>query len=51
MSLLLSKWGKQVPPTVNKFIQDSRRLIPENSNLDSLIVWNQNFKEMAFNKK
>ena len=51
MPLLPLKWGKQVSPKVSKFIQDSRRLIPEDSNYDSLIVLHQNFQEMAYHKK
>jgi hypothetical protein len=51
MPLIPLKWGKQVPPKVSKFVQDSRRLFPEDSDFDSLIVLHQNFKEMAYHKK
>jgi hypothetical protein len=52
MPLVPLKWGKQIPPNVCTFIQDSRRLIPKDSNFDSLIVLHQKkFKEMAYHKK
>jgi hypothetical protein len=51
MPLTPLKWGKQVPPKVSKFILDTRRLIPEDSNFDILIVLHQNFQEMVYHKK
>lgn len=52
MPLAPSKWGNQVPPKVCKFIQDSRRLIPKDSNFDSLMVLHQKkFKEITYHKK
>jgi len=51
MSVIPLKWGKEVPPKVSKFIQDTRRLIPEDSNFDSLIDLHQNFQAMAYHKK